>query len=436
VAGLTAAILLALDPRAVHLSQTAGATVWPFLCSWLGAIAAYELGCDLAGGDERPRAWRPALARRAALALGAAAAFGLALAVEPRAAVVLLGVGFWAAVTLGSTLLGRAGSAAERRDRALVALALVLVAAIVAVESGLAASVWRLCRSVPPDARAHRADLGFYCRLLAADYGSWWPLLPLAWIAAAVIRPRPLGFLGIAGGVSFVCFSIAAGKDDGLLGLILPYFAAISGGAAGVVLPRAAAAIEGLLAPRAGGSSGRRARWAGATAGVIVVASLVPIIAGTGAFGTTWKMLTVSDAEWTGPRGLRGEADWVAAAGELRAVADSVDVLVSSNDVKALYALGRVDYVLGVRGLVTAEGRAREFTRSSRVGRPLVSAPESVARVMETHARGLIVIEKADWHAGWGVPAGTANLISAYSDPVPIPAEYRIIAFRWRPLAE
>jgi hypothetical protein len=374
-AGWVAAILLGLNPVAVYWSQAVHLATWPALFAGLGAIAVYHLGCRL--GSSEPLAAR---GRTAALAAGAAVGFGLAFLIEPGA------IDFHAIDLRGGGAYG--------------------------------------------------SDLGFYHRLLGADYAGLWPLLPLAWLVAFAAAPRPLAFLGLVFVVSFVSLSLAAGKDERLILYVLPAFAAILGGAAQVVLPRAAALLSGLLAGRPAGPREPGPAWAGIAAAGILVAFLFPLAASTGAFAMTWRVLTVPDAEWTDARPYRGVADWVGAARELQAVADSAQVLVGSDPLQALNAFGRVDYVLSRRALRQQDGRAPEFAPSPLVGRPMISAPESVARVMEMHARGLIVIEKAEWHAGWGVPGGTANLITAYADPVPLPGEYRILAYRWHPLAE
>jgi len=383
VAGWVAAILLALNPLLLSWSQAVHVAVWQALATWLGAVAAYRLGSAV---------------------------------VRSRGS--------------GSGASGGRTARTARTARAGAALA-ALVAIAVTGSLSLALA-WPILHAARPEMRAFRTDLGFYDRLLAADYAALWPLLPLAWLLAFAAAPRALGFLGVLFAAWLAGLSLAPGKEERYLLHVLPVFAAVAGSAAQVLFERARAACGTFLAAGRAGPPW----WARALAAAVLAAALWPLVAANGAFALSWRMLTVSDADWSDRRPYRGQADWRGAAAELAAVADSVDVLVSSNALQSLYSFGRVDFELSVRALRQGGGSVPEFSRSRIAGRPMISAPESVARLMEMHKRGLIVIEKADWHAGWGVPGGTANLITAYADPVPLSSEHRILAYRWRPLAE
>jgi len=128
----------------------------------------------------------------------------------------------------------------------------------------------------------------------------------------------------------------------------------------------------------------------------------------------------------------RGEPDWEKAAPALRAVADSVEVVVSSNDLKALYYLDRLDYTLSAFNLTHVKGNLPEFGIAEKTGLPVISAPGSIAEVIDKHASGLVVVERYDWHERAGVPGGTGNYITAHTESVPLDGHWRLLAFRWR----
>jgi hypothetical protein len=370
-AGCVAGGLLALNPLAVAWSQAVHGAIWTALATWLGAIAAFRLALALARARDAVAARRNEFAGLALMALAA----------------------------LGGLLLAR---------------------------------VWPAFAPGRPEMRVHGGDFAFYHRILGADHAALWPLLPLAWLLALPAAPRPLALLGLFFAAWFTGLSLAPAKEERFLLHVLPFFAAIAGAAAAVLLPRARAALADVLA--AGPSGPRRLERGIAT--LLLAVALWPLVASTGAFALTWRMVVGRDAEWKDRRAYRGEADWRGAAVELAAVADSAGVLVVSNGLQGLYAFGRADYELSVRALRSDAGTAPEFSPSRRSGVPAISTPEAVARVMEAAPRGLLVIAQKDWHAGWGVPPGTANLVTAYADPVPLPSAYRILAYRWRPLAE
>src|SRR5690606_28140258 len=96
------------------------------------------------------------------------------------------------------------------------------------------------------------------------------------------------------------------------------------------------------------------------------------------------------------------------------------------------------DFVLYAGYLMTAERvgdsleeRRPEFTTWRKVGRPLVSQPQSIAALMACYPSGLFVAERHAW--GWmgGVPRETAAFIEAAARPVDLPEAAGIVAYRW-----
>ncbi|MDQ3810347.1 MAG: hypothetical protein M3336_08655 [Chloroflexota bacterium] len=153
---------------------------------------------------------------------------------------------------------------------------------------------------------------------------------------------------------------------------------------------------------------------------------------GNGAFPTTVRMLTPTSPEESSSRPYRGQPDWGAARRVLEPLADSSAVLISGSDLKALYYLGRLDVILHATQLYTPIGRSPEFGLSSTVNRPVISTPESVARVMSCVPSGLVIAERSGWRRPWGVPDATADLLEGHAERVPLPSHWQLLAFRWR----
>jgi hypothetical protein len=75
--------------------------------------------------------------------------------------------------------------------------------------------------------------------------------------------------------------------------------------------------------------------------------------------------------------------------------------------------------------------RAAEFERDRRTGRPVVSTPESVDRMIRCFPEGLILVDSYRWRSAAYVDDATADLIARRTEPVPLPTRTRLLAFRW-----
>jgi hypothetical protein len=287
--------------------------------------------------------------------------------------------------------------------------------------SGPGAYLRALFGFVPLHAAGHTHNPWFYVQYLYRDYGALWVAFPLLLASALAYRPAAALFCGLLFMVALIFHSLAAWKHERYLFHALPFFCAVVGMGAAGILVRSGAAF------RQPGRTVARLAWGASAVGLLVIAAF-----STSGTRMTWKMLTVSDARWDQAFRYRGEPDWQAAAPALRAIADSVEVVVSSNDLKALYYLDRLDYTLSAFNLANTMGTLPEFGISEKTGKPVISAPGSIARVIDEHTTGLVVVEKYDWHQGWGVPGGTGNYISAHTEKVPLDGHWRILAFRWR----
>jgi hypothetical protein len=142
------------------------------------------------------------------------------------------------------------------------------------------------------------------------------------------------------------------------------------------------------------------------------------------------KMVTVPDAEWNLRWGTyRGEPNWEAAARELRPLIAEAEVIIGSYDVTALYAMGRLDYLL--RPFGGNDYRMPEFAVLSKTRTPIISLPASLATIMTCHGSGVIFIERGHWRNPSAVPPATADLLEQVATPVPVPEHWRLAVFRW-----
>jgi 4-amino-4-deoxy-L-arabinose transferase-like glycosyltransferase len=414
-AGWTAALLLGFAPVSIYLSQQVRFYTLHAILFWGAAIAVYaavEMGTGLGR-------------RRAGLLAGAMLAFALAYHLQP---VTLVGVGaLWLWVALDRA------PAFSRWFRAVGRPTLLAVIGAVAV-------VFFLLALGGSDLIADRLRFFGYADLWAAgkvdrplyyhwhfvdQYPTLWTLFPFAVLIAASRFGRPTLFLGMIFAGAFVIHSAAAWKHERYLYYTLPFFFAIWGLAAAVIIPWLRERLDAVLE----GQPGMRPLAAAGSVmfALILGASLLFAAAGNTAALYTYRMLTVSDVDWRMERAYRGEADWEGAMSTLRPLADSADVVVASAMLKSLYYLGRVDF-----GLSLGELRgAQEFAVARKEAVPVISRPESLGLVRSCFRSGLVIADDRSYRRPWGVTDEAADYLETSMEAVAFPAGSGLVVFRW-----
>ena len=417
-AGGIAALLLAVSPDAIFHSQLVRFYELHALLFFVGAVAVYRL-------TETP------LERSQVLAPAMVAAFALLLALHLQilTAVGLAGLGVWAMITVGPRLIDRL---AAHRHRVWIGGAVVVSVAALAlllVRSGAVSSAIRLFNYSDAWAADSRHNVRFYHWVLLEDYPTFWTLFPVIVLLAAARRARAAAFCAVIFGVAFVFHSLAAWKHMRYLQYAMPFYFALVGMGVAEVLPalhRRMQRVQRML-PRPFAS--RRWRSLLAAGGIAVTALF--LFAGNSAFPMMLRMLAPSGSDADPVLAYR-KSDWRPVALRLRALSDSAAVLVSSSDLKALYYLGRLDVILYRDHLYSDQGWAPEFGEFDKLGRPVISTPASVERLVSCYPTGLVIVEDGAWHAPWGVPTATAEYLETSLVRVPMPPQSRLKVFRWR----
>ncbi|MGH6918901.1 MAG: hypothetical protein ACREJ0_14495, partial [Geminicoccaceae bacterium] len=211
LAATVAALLLALDPENLQISQWGRFYALHVLLFWLGAVGIYRLVTS-----------PPAPARAVLLAAGVLVCFGAALYLQITTLIGLLGVAVWSALALGLPWLARCSP----RARWGIAAGVVLLggAAIwVFVETGLVAELLARYRSTPLYQAGNRDAFWYYHSFLTIYYPTLWPLVALAVVIGLAYRPRPTAFCACVVAVAFVAHSFAAAKSMRYLTYVAPF---------------------------------------------------------------------------------------------------------------------------------------------------------------------------------------------------------------------
>jgi hypothetical protein len=413
------ALGFALSPFAVSAAQFARIYGVQTLAFLLACLAVYEA---LARPGRPPR-------RLALLAL-AVPPLLLSAHLQPTTLLGAAGLGLWAAgAALLPPLLDPATPARRRAGVAAAVLGLGLAALAALWAAGLPAELWREYRSVPIFNQGNRDEFWYYHAWYSLLYPTLWPLTGVLALAALAARPGPAGLALCVFAVGFLLNSFGGQKSLRYIAYAQPFLFALWG--------MGLAALWGPLKGLAAGLAGRLA-----TALTPPAAPAAARPAARGLLALALLFLLLANPAWLRTAGLLAEVDlpgeepspdWAAARPALEPLLARVAVVVTTEELGALYYLDRYDvrFSPSKMGEIPEEDR-REFAADPRTGRPVVATPESLALLMDCHPEGLFLLASRQWGREHIFSEAVRRLILERATPVPLPRGTRVTAYAWR----
>ena len=413
LAAWIAALFVCLSPLTIQMSQYARFYTLFGLLFWLGAVGIYALV------EKHHRRSTSVL-----LAAGSAVSLALAVHLQPLAMMGLIGLGVW----LGLAVVVPWLWSQRHRPRRLwltsgsAALA-VLIAAVLAIQSGLAAELWAQYRYAPLHAAPRRSIIWFYQLGLIERYPTLWPIFPFTALLALAVRPRPALFCCCIFAPAFALLSLAAMKHFNYLFLVLPFLFVIWG----ISL---ASVIDGLwrwimqvtdraLAQVAPDLPRRPLTW------VLIAGSLLFLVVSNGAPARTLLK----------PFGISLQADetsndWAPVKEALAPWLERAAVVLTPNDLYALYYLEGYDVAVNPNLLSEMPDDA-EFSLDPRTGRPVIATAASLRLLIDCYPEGLYVADEKTYPLPWAGSEELNETIRSEMTPIDLPDQWRIFAFRW-----
>ncbi|KAA8606538.1 hypothetical protein AL036_14055 [Salipiger aestuarii] len=382
--GWIVAFFVVFWPSGIQLSQTIRFYTLHGLLFFVAAVAVYQLFAP-----------RRKAATRLALTLVALTAVLSAKLFQDSTLVGVLGLAIWAAGFVALPILLRL----RYRMVILVILSALLLAAVAAAfASGMLASIWAKY-TISPWGR----DVTAYHRVFSRFYPAVWSLTPLLAILALRSFPRPAAFCTTLVVVGLIVHSFAGVQNVRYIYYLTPFLFTLWAMGLAVLVPALARmmqrALRGFRGPL---GHGRAPQFALAFIACFALVTQDAIPASV-------KLML---GRFAVP--LARVADWSEARPQVERLVDDGALIVTNDDLSALYYLGGFDVVFSNNWL--PEMNNTEFARDPRTGRPLISDPASLRALVRAYPHGAFVVS-VEWWKQWPKNNSIGALLQAFDVP-------------------
>jgi hypothetical protein len=423
LAAWIATVGFALSPFTVATAQFARIYGVQTLSFFLVCLLTYVA---LTRPAREPTGWRWLLTPwRLLLLLLAVSPLLLALHLQPTTLFGVAGLGVWAVGTLALPWL-RDPAVPSRHKLLATAACLVagLVILAIAWQTGILGWLWRSYRSVPLFNEANKNEFWYYHARYSLMYPTLWTLTGILTLVALAAAPAPASLALCVFGVGFLLNSFGAAKSMRYIAYAQPFLLMLWGiGFAALwdplrrfltALPNRLAAV--LPLPRVWAE---RAAWALAAAAILFLLIANPATIRTATFLANVQV-----------PGEQPDPDWPAAKPLLEPWLQRVPIVVTTEELGALYFLGRFDVRFSPSKLREFDGT--EFSPDPRTGRAVISTPEALRLIFGCYPEGLFVLPARQWGRQHILSETVKQLILDSTEPLALPPRTRVLAYTWQ----
>jgi hypothetical protein len=360
---------------------------------------------------------------------GAVAAGLLAIAASAQITTLvgIMGIGVWTAGILArQVLLVWAAGSSARKWVAAAIFAAGLLAILAIGMSGVLEPIIGRYNQTPLHAVARVDEFWYYHLRLLLFYPTLWTLVGLLAILAVSRSPRVAWLAVAVFGVGFLAMSFAAWKATRYLSFALPFLAIVWGiGLAEFVSQFRSVAVAARTRFAAALALPQRLASAATTMAVIVALAILVL-------GNAFWLRTAAVIGNVALPGEEAATDWELARDALAPWVADADVMITTEELGAIYFLGRSDVRFSRSKFnEIPAGQRFEFGIDHRTGRPIITKPESVEQLIECFPRGFIVGPIKHW----GDPLTISNDIQAvlmrHAKPIEVPEQSHLYAWGW-----
>ena len=354
----------------------------------------------------------------------------LALAVwmQDTTFIGLAGIGVWVVGTIVLSVVR--GTTSRHSAWRAVSVVLVVMGLVILVATTLSDELvwaWWRYRTTPLFSAGLVDDFWFYHFRFVLFYPTLWPLTGLLAVFAALRNPRLAWLIITVFGIAFLLTSFAAQKAMRYFSYAQPLLAVLWGVGMGYVLPALWRHIEATRTRLADTMPLSSAIRAGASRTMVVAALAIVLL-----MNPFWLRTASIIGNVTMPQ-EQPTADWRAAREALAPWTAGADIMVTTDELGAIYFLGRSDIRYSPSKFEELPRDQRfEFGIDPRVGRPVIAKPESLERLIECFDSGFIVGPIKHWGSPILISKEVQDVLRRNASPIAVPRDSHLYAWGWR----
>jgi len=414
--GYLAAIMLAVLPGAIFLSQFIRFYSLHALLVWIGSIAVYFLVMTKKGVHVR-----------VILATTSILTFAFAIHLQVTTFIVLAALSAWIFVVYLPAAWRRIGSF-DVKTRYLVSSVSVILAVLagIFVFDDVARLAARYQFSPLWNENTH---LGYYIVSYRNQLGALWSLFPVAAVVALYYRPKPALFCVAVFSVALVLQTFGGMRAERYMFYAIPFFLATWS----ITLYAVSASLYRFVSTGLNESAifaGLKERYVHWCASSVVAGSAVFLLAMTPASEVTVRML-VNKPAFAPNYWHYHNTSWMSAQEKIRELVANSDVFLTSHAYHALYFVGDFDVEISANGLTEVKPGSDGIYVDSRTGKRVIGDGDALEEIVSCNVSGVIVINERFWRLTSGVNNETADAIEENLHQLEVPSEWGMRIYNW-----
>jgi hypothetical protein len=309
-------------------------------------------------------------------------------------------------------------------------VALLILASLIAVVAATWTDVfewaWNRLRYTQLFIESRKNEFWFYYLQTIILYPILWSLVGIVALFAIVKSSRLAWYAITVFSVSFLVMSFAGPKATRYLSFAQPFLVIVWGAGLAYILPplwRYAGVMRIRLAE------------------TFALPQRVTLIVGNTVVILVLSTVALSNPFWVRTATMIGNialpietpmTDWRAARAALGSWTAKADIMITTEELGAIYFFGRSDVRFSSSKLrELAPDQQKEFGIDYRTGRPIISKPESLEQLITCFERGIIVGPIEHWGNSILISEAVQNVITRYARPIEVPKESYLYAWGW-----
>jgi len=416
-AAWVAGLLLCFSPEAVFISQFARFYALHALLFYLGVMAVYRIF------EESLPIYKTAVL----LALAAGLLY-LADQLQVTTLIGLAGAGIWVLLFALPRVITFHFNLNINKSTLLMSIIGIVALIVGGIYATSFSHIANEYLDAPSWAIGDIDNYRFYHYYLLSSYPLLWTLLPLAILTGLSFKRNLTLLFASIFMLAFFLHSFAGPKAVRYIFYTLPFFYCIWG----IAFSRFAPGIRNIIisAVYAITSDYNFILPSKLIAWLLIIGSALFVMASNPALPLAFRMATRGDHEWPVGEMFRGYSDWEQAGQVLIPEIKPGDVILASSDVKAIYFLGRSDFVIN-RALISESKTNREFGRLRQTGRPVIGKLGSLKKLMACYETGIAIVEDNHWRADYSVTNEVADYLESQGERINLPHAWHLHVYRW-----